>query len=664
MTPLKSLWNLSPAIGLAAVMLGHSLARAQQPHNVIVFVADGLRRESVTPETMPTFWKVRHAGVDFRNSHAVFPTFTTANASVIATGHGLGDTGDYSNTLYPGVWLTQPEVDDASGYLVPFLENDPVLANMNGVFGGNYLGEQTILSAARARGYSVASIGKLGPTAIQQVDAVHWDRAGFLSTSGAIVIDDATGTVSGLPVPAELRKQMIAAGLPDEAPLRTNGHAESSQYNNGFAGDAAKPGTLEANVVQQSWFANVATRVLLPKFAEAGKPFLVLFWSRDPDGTQHDEGDSLQQLSPGINGPTSTLGLRNADRALKQLLDWLDAHPAIKAKTDVLVTSDHGFATISRREVAPAGVLTSEVSSGLAYLPVLKEAPEPAGTLPTGFLAVDLAVRTGMNLFDPAVRASAGPSVYAQLTVGGDKAQHPATGSALLGTQVHQIDGSDARLIIASNGGSDMIYVPSGDPKLVASTLAQLAQFDYVGGLFVDDKYCADPPVCAGALPMSAIGLVGASKVPRPAIVVTYKVFYPKPGDLQSAAQISDTTLQEGQGMHGGFGREQTFNNMAALGPDFKSGFIDEAPMGNIDIVPTLARILGLQLPSVGSLRGRILTEAMPGAAAIKPEPVKQQVSTPAGSGMQTVLNYQQTQGVTYYDSACFLAKDAPHTCN
>ncbi len=662
MTLLKSLWKFLPGLAMGAGVVC-SVAPAQQPHNVIVFVADGLRRESVTAETMPAFWQLRHAGVDFRNSHSVFPTFTTANASVIATGHGLGDTGDYSNTLYPGVWLTQPDVDEAAGYLVPFLENDPNLANMNSVFAGNYLREQTIFSAARARGYNVASIGKLGPTAIQQVDAVHWDRQGYLSTSGAVILDDATGTVSGLPVPPELRKQMLAAGLPDEAPLRTNGHAESSQYNNGFAGDAAKPGTLEANVVQQSWFANVTTRVLLPKFAEAGKPFVLLFWSRDPDGTQHDEGDSLQQLSPGINGPTSTLGLRNADRALKQLLDWLDAHPKVKATTDVLVTSDHGFATISRREVAPAGVLTTEVSSGLAYLPVLKEAPEPAGTLPTGFLAVDLAVRTGMNLFDPAVRATVGPSVYAQLTVGGDKAQHPATGSALLGTQVHQIDGSDARLIVASNGGSDMIYVPSGDAKLVASTVAQLAQFDYVGGLFVDDQYCAEAAVCAGALPMSTIGMVGSSKVPRPAIVVTYKVFYQTPGDLQSAAQVSDTTLQEGQGMHGGFGREQTFNNMAAIGPDFKAGFVDEAPMGNIDLAPTLARILGLEVPAVGSLRGRVLTEAMPGGAAVKPEAAKHLVSSAADSGRQTVLEYQQMQGVSYYDDACFVAKGAPPSC-
>ena len=39
------------------------------------------------------------------------------------------------------------------------------------------------------------------------------------------------------------------------------------------------------------------------------KPFVLLFWSRDPDGTQHYQGDSLQHLTPGINGPTALAGV-------------------------------------------------------------------------------------------------------------------------------------------------------------------------------------------------------------------------------------------------------------------------------------------------------------------------------------------------------------------
>ena len=637
--------------------------QAPPRHNVILFVADGLRRASVNAEDMPTFLRVRNLGVDFRNSHAVFPTFTTANASVIATGHGLGDTGDYSNTLYPGTWLGNPDVTAAVGSTTPFLESDELLANLNAAFNGNYLGERTLLSVARENGFNVASVGKVGPTAIQQNEALAWDQFGYLGASGAIVVDDSTGLAGGLPLPTEIVDALRDAKLPEEAPLRNNGFGDTSRWSNGFSGDAQISGTLDANRVQQQWFTDVATKVLLPRFTADTKPFVLVFWSRDPDGSQHNEGDSLQNLAPGINGDTAKRGLQNADRCLKQVLDFLDAHPSVKANTDVLITSDHGFATVSRREVAADGTQSSEISAVMEYELIGKEKPEPKGTLPTGFLAVDLGIREHLRVFDPAVRATAGSSAYLEVVLGGEKSQHPSTGSALLGKTVERVDGSDATLIVAANGGSDLVYVPSGSADIVHKTIDILMQLDYVGGLFVDDRYCAAPSDCPGSLPLSAIGLTGHSAVPRPAIVVTYKVFYRVAGDLQSAAQVSDTTLQEGQGMHGGFGRDQTYNNMAAMGPDFKAGYVDEAPAGNIDIAPTLAHLLGLQMPSVGSIRGRVLEEGLAGGKAPEAAARKVLVSAPDGDGWSTLLEYQELRGTRYYDSACVVKTDAAQHC-
>ena len=37
----------------------------------------------------------------------------------------------------------------------------------------------------------------------------------------------------------------------------------------------------------------LATKVVLPLFKARGKPFVLVYWSRDPDGTQHNQGDSL-----------------------------------------------------------------------------------------------------------------------------------------------------------------------------------------------------------------------------------------------------------------------------------------------------------------------------------------------------------------------------------
>lgn len=663
---MKSLWLAGASLALSAFAMFPPVTLAQSRHNVIIFVADGLRRGSVTPEDMPTLYKLRTNGVDFRNSHSVFPTFTTANASVIATGHGLGDTGDYSNTIFPGAWLTKPvkpDVAPSTGWLVPFLENDETLTDMNSMFGGNYLGERTLLSVARDKGFNVAAIGKLGPAAIQLNDVLHWDEFDQISSNDALIVDDSTGHTGGVPLSVDWSQALFKAGLPLEAPLRTNGYDEKSMWSNGFSGDAITAGTLDSNRVQEKWFADVATEVVLPKFVADAKPFVMLFWSRDPDGTQHNEGDSLQRLTPGINGETSKRGLQNADRCLKQLLDWLDAHPALKATTDIVVTSDHGFATISRREIANGNVMTGEPSAALPYELNGAEKAQPQGTLPTGFLAIDLAIRGHMRLYDPGVRVTGGVSVYQELKLSGEKAQHSASGSALLGDTVKTIDGSDAQLVLASNGGSDLIYVPGKNAALVHQTVDLLTQLDYVGGIFVDDAYCASPTDCPGALPMSKIGLIGKSNVPRPAIAVTFKVFYGKPGDLQSAAQVSDTTLQEGQGMHGGFGRDQTFNNMAAIGPDFKTGFADEAPMGNVDIVPTLAKILGLDMPSNGSLKGRVLQEALKDGEASRAGVVKTLVSAPGRGGVRTLMEYQEAGGVVYNDRACVVTDAKATRC-
>lgn len=657
-------FTCSMSIVIAVCSVAHSQrAETARRHNVIIFVADGLRRNSVNAQDTPTLLEVRSKGVDFRNSHSVFPTFTTANASVIATGHGLGDTGDYSNVIYPGVWLSKQDTPAASDSILPFLENDEVLANMNQVFNGNYLGERTLLSIAREKGFNVASVGKLGPTAIQQNEVVTWGEFGLVSGNGAIIIDDSTGQPGGVQLPPEIRHAIEKAGLSQDAPSRSNGYGDHSRSNNGFSGDATSPGTKDANHVQEKWFADVSTQVLLPKFAAEEKPFVLLFWSRDPDGTQHNEGDSLQHLAPGINGETAKRGVQNADRCLKQLLDWLDAHPAVRAKTDVLITADHGFATISRREIADRGIHSAEPSAVLAYERNGNEKPEPTGTLPTGFLAIDLSIRAHMRLFDPAIRLTTGPSVFAELTVGGEKSQHPAVGSALLGGDAKRIDGSDAQVIVASNGGSDLLYVPSKSAETVHEMIKVLTRLDYVGGIFVDDVFCPAASNCPGTLPMSAIGMVGHSNVPRPAIVVSFKSFNRVSGDLQSGVQVSDTTLQQGQGMHGGFGRDQTFNNMAAIGPDFKTGYVDEAPMGNIDIVPTLAKILGIEMPSVGSLKGRVLQEALTGGAEAKGGPEKTTVSSPTSEGISTVLEFQELHGVRYFDRACLVSKAAAKHC-
>ena len=278
-------WRL---ILVAAAAAGMTVgARAEglegKPHNVILFVADGLRSQIVTPETAPALAAVRAEGVDFQNSHALFPTVTTANASAMATGHYLGDTGDFGNYLYTGP-KNAPETTNG---VTPSLEDDADLNFVNGRFGGNYLNEDSLLAQARAQGFATASIGKKGPTSVHDLTA----RDG-----SSIVIDDASGgpKPDTLPFAPGIADAIKAAGLPRLPPDRGL-NSDSGAYN--------MPGVRVANVEQQDWFARVAAEVVLPMLKNSGKPFVMVYWSRDPDGTQHYQGDSLTSSRPASTAP-------------------------------------------------------------------------------------------------------------------------------------------------------------------------------------------------------------------------------------------------------------------------------------------------------------------------------------------------------------------------
>src|SRR4030081_983814 len=202
--------------GLTILSAGIASAQTDQPKNLILFVPDGLRGRIVTPQTAPAMAEVRDKGVNFKNSHSLFPTFTMANGSAMASGHYLGDTGTFSNTIYTG-YSSVPAGDT----VVPFIENDAVLGDVDDHFHGDYLNEETILKMARAKGYSTAAIGKLGPTLIFD----HTDKIGADGLH-SIVIDDATGGKNGVPLSGEMKAALTKAGLAPATPERgDNGKA-------------------------------------------------------------------------------------------------------------------------------------------------------------------------------------------------------------------------------------------------------------------------------------------------------------------------------------------------------------------------------------------------------------------------------------------------------
>ena len=140
----------------------------------------------------------------------------------------------------------------------------------------------------------------------------------------------------------------------------------------------------------------------------------------------------------------------------------------------------------------------------------------------------------------------------------------------------------------------------------------------------------------------------------RPSIVVNFRSFTTGCNEpTLCTAIVADTRYQQGQGMHGSFNRGDTMNFMAAIGPDFRPGFVNMAPVSNADVGMTMAHLLGLQIPRKGHLLGRVIREAMPGGRM--PQVLAHTRRSPPGAnGLQTVLIYQQVGSTRYLDAAGF----------
>jgi hypothetical protein len=584
---------------LLLLLIVSNFAYATEQHNLILFVPDGLRALMVNALNAPTMNQIKDNGVFFKNNHSAYPTLTMPNASVFSTGHVLGDTGIFSNTIY-----TKTMNHQAHDTNTPFLENDAVIDELEDQFSGQLMKFNALLDDAQSHGFNTAVIGKVGPTKL--FHPLH-NQADF-----PILIDDMTGHNNSI-LPQSIRDLLSQNQLPLEAPGRGD---------NGKSGNATTPGTLTNNLQQQQYFIDVTTKAILPYLKNQNKPFVLIFWSRDPDGTQHNQGDSLQQVIPGINGPTSLSAIKNADDNLNQLINTLKTL-GLDTNTDIVVAADHGFSTIWKESK------TSE-SAKQTYPDV------PALQLPPGFLAIDLSHALNLPLFDanqPNHQVS--------------NNEHPLAGNGLIGQ-----DANHPLVTVVANGGSDLIYLDqSVDKTIIPKIINALFHEDYVSGVFVDDKLGHYP----GTLTFSDIGLVGSAQTPTPAIVVNFRSSYSACRQpFTCSVEIADTTLQQGQGMHGNFNRADTYPFMAAIGPDFKTNYTDRIPSSNVDMGTTLRYLLGLTpIESTDNKTGRVLMEALRNGKEMPFSRLKK-VSDPSSEGKQTILNIQKVGIHLYLDSGGF----------
>src|SRR5260370_3580924 len=97
-------------------------------------------------------------------------------------------------------------------------------------------------------------------------------------------------------------------------------------------------------------------------------------------------------------------------------------------------------------------------------------------------------------------------------------------------------DKDHPKLVIATNGGSDLIYIPDGDKELAGRVVKALLAQDYVSGLFVDGRLGKFP----GTLSLADINLDGAAMTPKPGIVVSFRSFDAACGGPWVPGEIAD----------------------------------------------------------------------------------------------------------------------------
>jgi arylsulfatase A-like enzyme len=256
-------------------------APPRSAHAQLVIVVDGLRPDYVTPALMPRLAGVGHRGIVFNAHHSVFPTVTRVNASSMATGTYPESHGLLGNTVYI------PAVNATKGLDTGSRENLEAIARGNG----------PLLTAP--------SLGEILPAAGKTVLAV-----GSGSSGAAFLLNHTVGTGAII-------------------------HQ-----------DFTRPPSLSAHVLErlgpvpEKGMPNAAlNRRAVDAYLMLGldemHPDVTLMWISDPDTTAHNKG---------IGSQTTNESLRLVDAEIGRIEDTLRTK-GLADRTNIIVTSDHGFST-------------------------------------------------------------------------------------------------------------------------------------------------------------------------------------------------------------------------------------------------------------------------------------------------------------------------------
>ena len=200
-------------------------------------------------------------------------------------------------------------------------------------------------------------------------------------------------------------------------------------------------------------------------------------------------------------------------------------------------------------------------------------------------------------------------------------------------------EGDPDYVIVVHNGGG--VWVRGRDPSLIRKLVVWLRDQDWCGPIFTRDGV-------EGTLRHREIGV----DHPRAADIVLALSHDDGLNDWGRAGRSADNApYPEGGGCHGGLSRYELENFIAMAGSAFSSGAVIETPAGNIDILPTVLSVLGIDFDH--RIDGRALVEALPGHDAAPGDEASDLLLCSANAaGRRTHLSVTEYRGVRYLNRA------------
>jgi arylsulfatase A-like enzyme len=579
-------------LGMTAGLQAQQRDTGSGARRVIVFVWDGLRADDLTPEIAPNYFALARSGVVFLDHHAVYPTFTMMNSASIATGTYPGLHGFYGNVVYaPSAKGRNAKGADIDFSAPAFIEDFGVVEAVRDSYQGRLTLIPTMLEAAQAKGLTTAAIGKFGAAFIQDYKR------------GGIILDEDAA------IPLGFAKELQAAGyaLPRNSVNAYEAGALTLANDNGDPTASSPIQRLKdgqtgnpldcTGALSRRGFAYL-TDVFVNHIVPNKKPDLTIFWSKEPDATNHAYGPGTCNSVDATRMNDEILG-----RVVEKLreLGW-------EASTDIIITQDHNHST---------------VSGDVAYFPLRAIVDRGIGTVSrdgysvSGFVrTAELLTRDGLKAFDGAVCRDV-PVLSGIMSDGthlhsrkDDEMGHICGRAQKYTSTSYAVPKplSLASIVVAANAGSDYLFVPDGNIETVKAAVVSMQSRPQFGSIFVSDKYGE----VAGTLPMSLIKTENRGDGRAPDIIVSFS--YDEDVAVAGKSGISYASSINRRGDHGSFSPTDTHISLMVSGPDFKLGLSDTLPTSNVDIAPTVGRILQLSMPAV---QGRVLEEALQGGPPV-----------------------------------------------